>query len=337
MKLLYVVANSEYFLSHRLSLCRHAQASGFNVAVATTKFSEKNKSKIADIETYLVRFKRGSLSPFVEIKTILDLLAVFKKIRPSLIHNVALKPALYGAVKLALKFILNHSSVRVLVQNQQDFESCKIMLPKSELYFVPGSGVDTKTFYPVVRQGIFTFTLVARMLWSKGIREFVKAAEIFVKNNPSAEVRFLLVGDPDPENPESIPLAILKKWHQESVVEWLGHEDNVQHVYAQTHVAVLPSYREGLPKSLLEAMACGLPIITTDAIGCGDIVHESNGIKVPVKNVEDLQKAFKKCFFDKKRCEKMGDQGRDQAEKIYSSDIINRQIINIYNKILRKI
>ena len=371
MKLLYVVAKSEYFLSHRFFLCLQAQSSGFDVAVATTEFLKKNKSKIADINSLLVRFKRGSLNHFIEIRTIFDLLIAFRKFRPSLVHNVALKPALYGAaiarfcgipsvnavngfgyiftsrhikarflrpfVKCALKFILNHSSVTVLVQNQQDFESCKRLLPKSELYLVLGSGVDAKTFYPVVSQGIFTFTLVARMLWSKGVGEFVEAAENFVKNNPSVKVRFLLVGDPDPENPESIPLAILKKWHQEGVVEWLGYEDNIQHVYAQTHVAVLPSYREGLPKSLIEAMACGLPIITTDAIGCGDIVHDGNGIKVPVQNVVALEKAFEKCFFDKKLCEKMGRQGRKESETVYASDVVNRQIIEIYTKILQKI
>ena len=370
MRLLYVVAKAEYFLSHRLALCRQTQASGFNVAVATTEFPKKDIHKVAGIDTFPVEFKRGSLNPFVEIKTIIHLLAAFKKFRPSIMHNVALKPALYGAaiarfynipsvsaingfgyiftsrqlkarllrpfVKLTLKFILNHSSVSVLVQNQQDFLDCKALLPKSDLHFVPGSGVDTKTFHRVTKQGAFTFTLVARMLWSKGVGEFVEAAKNFVANNPSKKVRFLLVGSPDPENPESIPLTILEKWHKEGAVEWLGHVDDIQNIYAQSHVAVLPSYREGLPKSLLEAMACELPIITTDAVGCGDIVHKGNGIKVPIKNLNKLEKAFERCFADQKACEKMGQQGRNEVEKMYCIDIINRKIINIYNKILHK-
>jgi len=370
MKLLYVVAKAEYFLSHRLALCRQAQSSGFNVAVATTDFPKKDIHKIAGIDTFPVEFRRGSLNPFVEIKTIIHLLAAFKKFRPSIVHNVALKPALYGAaiarfynipsvsaingfgyiftsrhlkarllrpfVKLALKFIINHSSATVLVQNQQYFLDCKALLPKSDLHYVPGSGVNTKTFYQVAKQGVFTFTLVARMLWSKGVGEFVGAAKNFVANNSSKKVRFLLVGSPDPENPESIPLTVLEKWHKEGAVEWLGHVDDIQNIYAQTHVAVLPSYREGLPKSLLEAMACELPIITTDAVGCGDIVNKGNGIKVPIKNLIELEKAFETCFADQKACEKMGLQGRKEIEKTYCIEIINREIINIYNKILHK-
>ncbi len=371
MRLLYVVANAEYFLSHRLALAKAAQALGFDVAVATTQFKENDYIQIGRIKSFLVKFKRGSLNPFVELKTVFSLLRVFREFKPSLVHNVALKPALYGTmiariykvpsvnaingfgyiftsyhlrarllrpfVKYALKLILNHSHVSVIVQNQQDYLTCKALLPKSNLYFVPGSGVDTKIFYPALNKGakIFTFTLVARMLWTKGVKEFVEAAKEFVKNNPSQKVRFLLIGSPDLENPESIPLAILEKWNEEGIVEWLGHVDNVQKIYAQTHVAVLPSYREGLPKSLLEAMACGLPIITTDAIGCDEIVNEGNGIKVPTKNIESLKEAFEKCISNKPMCKLMGNRGREQAENLYSSDIINLKITNIYNKILK--
>lgn len=371
MKLLYVVARAEYFLSHRLALAEAAQILGFDVGVATTQFQENDRLKIGQIKNFLVNFKRGSLNLFVELKTIFSLFKVFREFKPLLVHNVALKPALYGAIiarfhripsvnalngfgyiftshhlkarllrpliESALKLVLNHSSVSVIVQNQQDYLTCKVLLPKSNLYFVPGSGVDINAFYPVIdgNEKIFTFTLVARMLWTKGVNEFVEAAKEFLKDNPSQKVRFLLVGSPDLENPESIPLAVLEKWNEEGVVEWLGHVDDIQKIYAQTHVAVLPSYREGLPKSLLEAMACGLPIITTDAVGCGQIVNEGNGIKVPAKNVGDLKKAFEKCVVNKPACKLMGDKGREQAENLYSSDIINLKITNIYNQILK--
>lgn len=368
MKLLYVVARAEYFLSHRLDLAKEARGAGYAVAVASTPFHPKDHLKIVDIETFSIRFKRGGINPFAELKTIFDLIKVFKKNQPALVHNVALKPALYGAaiarfykiptinsingfgyiftshhrkarilrpfIKIALRLILDHERAGVIVQNQDDYLECKSLLSKCKLSLIAGSGVDIKTFYPVPYQGIFTFTLVARMLWSKGVGEFVEAAQLFIKNNPHKKVRFLIVGSNDSENPESIPLDVLQKWHNHGIIEWLDHHDDIQHIYAQTHVAVLPSYREGLPKSLLEAMACGLPIISTDAVGCRDLVDNTNGIKVPLKNIQALANAFERCVADSQMCEAMGKKARIKAESMYSIDTINRQVIGVYNRIL---
>lgn len=371
MRLLYVVAKAEYFLSHRLALAKAAQDSGFDVAVATTRFEKNNIKKILGIRSFLVEFKRGSLSIFNELKTFYSLYKRFDEFKPTLVHNVALKPSLYGAaiarvkgvpsinsingfgyiftsthlkarllrpiVEMAIKLILNNSTICVIVQNNDDYQLCKKILPQSKVFLVKGSGVELDVFYPVNRDGvkIFTFTLVSRMLWTKGVGEFVEAARRFRDIYPKQKVRFLLVGAPDPENPETISEAVLKEWSQQGVVEWLGHMDDVQRVYAETNVAVLPSYREGLPKSLLEAMACGLPIITTDAIGCCEIVRKENGIKIPVKSVEGLISAFDYCIKNKNVCELMGNKGKEFVEKFYSVDIINSKIIDIYNQNLK--
>jgi glycosyltransferase involved in cell wall biosynthesis len=367
MKLLYVVARAEYFLSHRYDLAKAAQNSGFEVAVATTNFSQTDLPKLNGIANFLVRFKRGSLSPFTELKTIFDLLKIFKIFLPNLVHNVSLKPALYGAalarfyglpsvnsingfgyiftsnqlkarvlrpfIRLALKLILNHQSVTVIVQNSEDYNDCLALLPKCNLQLIAGSGVDIQTFQPQFNSGIFTFTLVARMLWSKGVEEFVEAAQSFRENNLSEKVRFWLVGSPDSENPESIPIEVLQGWHKDGVIEWHQHTNDIQSIYAQTNVAVLPSYREGMPKSLLEAMACGLPIITTNARGCGDLVRE-NGLKVPVKDAVAVFTAMQKCYIAPQLCKTMGAQSRIDAERLYSLDIINREVIGSYIKIL---
>ena len=117
------------------------------------------------------------------------------------------------------------------------------------------------------------------------------------------------------------------------MVEWQEHTEDIQNIYAQSHVAVLPSYREGMPKSLLEAMACGLPIVTSDARGCADIVREGNGIKVPVKNVKALTEAFEKCFSDMDACKIMGKEGRADAQKLYCINAINGQVIKLYETI----
>ena len=369
MNLLYVVAKAEYFLSHRLDLAKSAKNSGFNVAVATTNFSKTDYQKLNGlIRPSFVRFKRGSLNPFTEFKTIFDLVKVFKTFRPQLVHNVALKPALYGAaiarfyrlrsvnsingfgyvftsdqlvarvlrpfVKLALQLILNHKSVSVIVQNTGDYNDCRVLLPKCNLHLIAGSGVDTKAFYPRPHDGIFTFTLVARMLWSKGVGEFVDAAKAFRAKNPNHKVRFLLVGSPDVENPESIPVAILQKWTLEKTIEWHEHTNDIQAIYAQTNVAVLPSYREGMPKSLLEAMAYGLPIITTNARGCDDLVRDKiNGLKVSVRDVDALCAAMQKCYLDPKFCSDMGARGRADVENLYCSDIINCEVIRVYTQL----
>ena len=202
------------------------------------------------------------------------------------------------------------------------------------MHLIAGSGVDIEKFYPKHYDGIFTFTLVARMLWSKGVGEFVEAAREFKKWNENA--RFLLVGSPDAQNPESIPSDVLRQWSVENVVEWREHTDDVRSVYAETNVAVLPSYREGMPKSLLEAMACGLPIITTNARGCDDLVHDlSNGLKVPVKSVDALLLAMKKCYLDQGLCCEMGSRGRRDVKNLYSLNIINSKVVQIYTEILR--
>jgi hypothetical protein len=213
MRILYVVARAEYFLSHRLSLAHAAKATGFTVAVATTNFSQAGRAKLSGITDFFVRFKRGSLNPFIEFKTIIDLVKSFKKFRPNLLHNIALKPVLYGAavarfygvpsvnsingfgyiftsnqlkarflklfIRVAFRFILNHKSITVIVQNSKDYSDCLKLLPKCTLHLIAGSGVDTQIFYPQPYQGVFTFTLVARMLWSKGVGEFIDAAKMF--------------------------------------------------------------------------------------------------------------------------------------------------------------
>ncbi len=372
MKLLYVVARAEYFVSHRLDLAHATMKSGFEVAVATTNFSQTDSEKLNGIHNFLVGFKRGSLSPFTEIKTIFDLFKIFKNYRPNFVHNIGLKPALYCAalarlygvssinsingfgyiftsnqlkarvlkpfVSFALRLALNHSDVTVIVQNSDDYNDCSLLLPKCNLHLVAGSGVDVNAFLPRPYKGVFTFTLVARMLWSKGVKEFVEAARLFKNDNPNANVRFLLVGSPDSENPETVPYGVLQNWCNEKIVEWYEHTDDIASVYGSTSVAVLPSYREGMPKSLLEAMACGLPVVTTFSRGCDDLVQDGvNGFKVPVKDSVALFKAMQKCYLDTSICHVMGGNGRQKAENVYSMNIINRQIIDIYIKISRKL
>ena len=224
------------------------------------------------------------------------------------------------------------------MQNADDYRDCLKLLPKCNLHLVAGSGVDVQDFSPSIYQGIFTFTLVARMLWSKGVGEFVEAAKLFKMHNPNAKVRFLLVGSPDYENPESVPEFNLNNWHDDKIIEWVEHTDNISSIYGETSVAVLPSYREGMPKSLLEAMACGLPVITTNARGCNDLVQDGlNGLKVPVRDIGGLYNAMQRCYNEQGICDSMGRNARNKAVSVYSTEIINNLILNIYGGVFNKI
>jgi glycosyltransferase involved in cell wall biosynthesis len=362
MKLFYVVAKAEYFLSHRLELANFVKNNGCKVAVASTVFGNKLKG----IKNFEVPFKRGSINIFCELRSLWILCKIIHFYKPDLIHNVALKPVLYGGflarifqipsvnsingfgyiftsnqmkakilkplISLFLRIILNHSKATIIVQNQDDFADCEKLLPKSCVKLVPGSGVNTDCFYPHASkfEAPITFVLVARMLWSKGIQEYVSAAEKVKQQYP--DTQFLLVGEPDLENPESITHDVLNSWHNQGVVEWLGHQSDVKSIYDVAHVAVLPSYREGMPKALLEAMSCGLPIITTDTRGCRDLFCD-NGYLVPVKNTDELSKVMIDFISNPHLHENMRANSLQAVTHIYETKKINQQIFEIYNSV----
>jgi glycosyltransferase involved in cell wall biosynthesis len=364
MRLLYVVAKAEYFISHRLDLANFAKNNGYEVAVSSTIFTEKLKG----IKSFEVPFKRGGINVLYELRVLWALFKIIYNYKPALIHNVALKPALYGGflarvfqipsvnsingfgyiftskqmkakilkplISLFLRIVLNHSKATIIVQNQDDFADCAKLLPKALVKRVPGSGVNTNYFYPNVAKLLkpLTFVLAARMLWSKGVQEYVDAAEKVKQQFP--DTRFLLVGDPDLENPESITYGVLKAWNNQGLVEWLGYQIDMKSIYDIAHVAVLPSYREGMPKALLEAMACGLPIITTDTRGCRDLFCE-NGYLVPVKNTEALVKAMVAFINSSDLHENMAANSLQAVRQFHEVQKINRKIFEIYCLILK--
>ena len=179
---------------------------------------------------------------------------------------------------------------------------------------------------------IVIVTLVARMIEDKGIYEFVAAAKKIRKKNTN--VRFLLVGDVDKQNPSSLNKKTLIFWNKRKIIEWLGWVDNVNEVLEQTDVLCLPSYREGLPKALLEGAAKGLPIVTTDTVGCRDVVEDGlNGFLVPVRNIDQLALKIEELVKDNLLREKMGKESFKLAKNKFSEEIINTQTLEIYNEL----
>jgi glycosyltransferase involved in cell wall biosynthesis len=367
LKLLFVVTEDWYFVSHRLPLAVAAQAAGFEVAVATREGRQADVVRRAGIRLIPFELSRRGGNPLREV---LALWRLYRREQPDLVHHVALKPVMLGAlaawlagvaaqvnavaglgwlftsssgiVRLArpvlrrmLAQLLNQSQSLTIVQNPED----RALLARSgvaatRLRLIRGAGVDVQIFHPVVPPPApVCIALVARMLWDKGVGEFVKAAQRLTEAGVNA--RFILVGDPDPANPASVPAAILRGWHGQHGVEWWGRREDMPAVMQSMHIACLPSfYGEGLPKSLLEAAACGLPIITSDAPGCREIVQEGvNGLLVPVRDVDALVVALRKLIDDPGLRLRMGEQSRLLVETAFSLELVLAQTLAVYREL----
>ena len=242
-------------------------------------------------------------------------------------------------LKILFKFFINsHNGInkrnKVIFENYDDlnyFVKLGALDPKNACV-IQGAGVKIKQNYkPQKSKKILTIALVARMLKDKGINEFVEAARII--NREKKLGNFLLVGDIDSGNPSSLKRQTLAKWNKDKVIEWVGWIDNVGDILKRTDILCLPSYREGLPKALIEGAAYGLPIVTTDTVGCKDVVEDGvNGFLVPIKNVEQLSERILKLIQNKNLRDRMGLESFKIASSKFSSTIINSQTLDVYNE-----
>ncbi len=366
MKLLYIVTEDWYFVSHRLQLAVAAQAAGFDVAVATCKGQQADEICGAGIRLIPFTLSRRGGNPLREV---MALWRLYRDEQPDLVHHVALKPVMLGALAARLArvpaqvnavaglgwlFISSSGVVRLvrptllwilvrllnrqcsltIVQNPEDkaLLECSGM-SSQRLRLIRGVGVDVQGFYPVMPPpGPVCIVLVARMLWDKGVGEFVEAARQLAEEGVNA--RFVLVGAPDPANPASVPESTLRSWHGKQGVEWWGRREDMLAVLQGAHIACLPSYREGLPKSLLEAAACGLPIVTTDAPGCREVVRDGvNGLLVPVRDAAALATALKKLIDGAALRRRMGEQSRLRAETEFGLETVIAQTLAVYREV----
>lgn len=177
--------------------------------------------------------------------------------------------------------------------------------------------------------------LASRMLWDKGVGEFVEAAQRLRFTHP--QVRFVLVGAPDPGNPASVPEGRLRSWAAEGTVEWWGHREDMAAVLAQASVVVLPSYGEGLPKVLLEAAACGRPLVGSDAPGCREIVRDRlNGLLVPPRRVEELEHAIARLIDTPEWRRRLGAAGRELVVREFAEEIVVQKTFEVYRELLNQ-
>mgnify|MGYP003951063221 CR=1 FL=1 len=369
MKLFIVVSEDWSFFSHRLSLALSAINNGFDVTVLTRvdKFDKKFKEK--GINVINVNFKRSLKTPLTDFFNLIRLINIFRKEKPDIIHNVALKTILLGSIAglfsrdslivnafTGLGYVFSSDQLRARIirifiipifqliirrknywcifQNPDDMNLFnQLGISKAErTVLIRGSGVDINEFSKKPDKNSTPVVMLAsRMLWDKGIGEFVEVAKRMRRNN--VEVKFVLVGAADTNNPMSIPSSTLNKWNRENYIDWKGHHNNMPEALSSASIICLPSYREGLPKVLLEAAAISRPLIATNVPGCREIVRDGyNGILVNLKDTDSLYNAIKSLVVDDKMRKKMGNNSRELVESEFSSEIINSQTLKLYER-----
>ena len=316
--------------------------------------------------------RRRGRNPWQEFRVIAQLVRIYRTERPDIVHHVAIKPVLYGSVaaslthvratvnalaglgyvfsssqrkarmlrplvKLAYHFLLNRANSRTIIQNPEDRHllTTAAFLSPEKTVLIRGSGVDVSFFAPAPEpHDIPVIVMACRMLWDKGAREFVQAARLVHEAGISA--RFVLVGKSDTENPMAVPVSQLAEWQQQGDVEWWGHREDMHRVFALSHIACLPTfYGEGLPKVLIEAAACGRPIVATDVPGCREIVrHGENGLLVPARDPGALAEALKQLILDPALRQRMGRRGREIAEAEFSEARVAHETLAVYRSLL---
>jgi len=370
-KILYLVSEDWYFVSHRLPMARAAQSAGYEVHVATRVDTCGDDIQREGFRLHPIHWRRGNMNPFRLLAAALETRRVYRRINPDLAHHVALVPTLIGSLaalglpvvrlnalaglgfaftsetvkaravrplaSLLLGWLLKRPHAAVLVQNPDDYAVVvKLGVPKDNITLIPGSGVDTELLTPLPEPtGPFTIAFVGRLLDDKGVRILVRAHELLAERG--LMVRTLLAGEPDPSNPASIADHVLADWHRVPNLQLLGHVEDIRSIWAQAHAAILPSRREGLPKSLLEAAACGRPLIATDVPGCREIARDNvNALLVPPDDAEALANAIEALLKDPSLRARFGSASRKIAASEYSSERVAAEITRLYSRLLQQ-
>lgn len=371
--LLFVVTEDWFFCLHRLSLAVAAKRAGFEVSVATRVAEHGAVIESAGLRLIPLRLSRRSRNPLTEARLIADLVGLYRRERPDIVHHVAMKPVIYGSlaarltgrravinaltglgflftsdrlsarllrplVEAAFRGLLNAPICRTIVENPDDLRQLTDdgVVEPERIRLIRGSGVDLAKFSPSPEpEGPPLVVLPARMLWDKGVGEFVEAARRL--SEEGVQARFALVGQRDAENPSAIAEAQLREWESSGVVEYWGFRSDMPKVFAQCHIVCLPSYREGLPVSLLEAAACTRAIVTTDVPGCREAVrHEENGLLVRRGDSAALADALRRLIGDPALRRTMGTRGRARAEAEFSLESVIAQTLSLYREMLAR-
>jgi glycosyltransferase involved in cell wall biosynthesis len=366
MAKILLFANTDWYLyNFRLSLAKELRAHGHEVILLSAPGPFEPLLQQSGFRWVPFPLSRQGINPFYELRTLWRLTGLYHQLAPDIVHHFTIKPVLYGSTAahilripgiinsitgLGHLFIdpepitrllrrlaswlyrINLRGTEVIFENPEDrriFIDWRFIKPEQG-HLILGTGVDVERFRPTARENNPPIVLFSsRMLVTKGVLEYVEAIRILKAKGINA--RFALAGNADPGNPASIPDEQIEAWKQSDLVEWWGWQSDMPAALAQTDIFCLPSYREGVPNALLEATACGLPIVTTDTPGCRDVVTNGvNGLLVPVKNAQAIADALEILILDPELRRRMGSAGREVAVN-FSNIKINRETLAVYN------
>ncbi|WP_438436804.1 glycosyltransferase family 4 protein [Kluyvera sichuanensis] len=371
-KITFIINNVDFLLSHRLQVVLGAQSEGFQVHVIAPNASHNAELERYNIIGHNVILSRGGNNPFFDLATLFQLVKLLKLIKPDLVHLVTIKPTLYGGIASRIAKVpcvvaavsglgtvfmskgimsnirrkivtmlycsaLKHKRIKVIFQNPDDqqlfIDSGVTDVTNSCL--IRGSGVDLEKFpfYPEKISGN-TVVMASRLLKDKGIYEYIEAARLLKKREVNVAMK--IIGSTDPCNPTSVTEGELKRWESEGIIEVCGFRRDIAEQYANANVVCLPSYREGLPKCLVEAAACGRAVVTTDVPGCRDAIEaQITGLLVSVRDAESLADAIEFLLNNPEKRIQMGKSGRLLAENEFSIGYIVDQHLSIYRELMQ--
>lgn len=370
-------ANTDWYLyNFRRSLAVALREKGHEILLVSPPGPYGEKLQSLGFRWIAAPMERTSLNPLRELALLSWLWRLMRKERPDVVHSFTIKCAVYGGLvgrlvkagrvnavtgmgyvfispslkaqllrpllRLLMRAALGGDRASLILQNADDvqlFERARL-IPLEQIRLVRSSGVDCSRFLPPNDErapdgGPLRIVLAARMLWDKGVGEFVDAARLL--KSEGRQLRFVLAGVPDPGNPAAIAEETLLGWQAEGLVEWLGHVADMPTLLAEADIVVLPSYREGLPKSLIEAAACARPLITTDVPGCREVVtHGVDGLLVPVRDGEALAKAIARLQDAPALARRLGEAARERALAEFDERVVIEQTLAAYYEIVNE-
>lgn len=373
MKFLLFANTDWYLLNFRQSLARALREAGHEVLLISPPGPYGEKLRELGYRWEPVPMARRSLNPLRELALVKWLRRLIEREQVDLVHGFTIKPAIYGSIAARLagvparvnavagmgyvftssapralmlrpvirrlfRYALDGDGARLILQNPDDvamFSRARLVHPE-KVRLIPGSGVDCSRFAPTKGdRGLARFRVVlpARLLWDKGLAEYVAASRLLrARGTP---VDFFLAGDPDPGNPASVPEHVVRGWVDDGLVQWLGHVTDMPALFHSVDAVVLPSYREGLPKGLIEAAACALPLVTTDVPGCREVVsHEQDGLLVPMKNAQALADAIARMQADPALCRRLGNAARRKALAQFDERSVIERTLGVYRELI---
>jgi glycosyltransferase involved in cell wall biosynthesis len=352
-------------------MARAARDAGFDVHVAASVGSYAETIRAERFTLHAMPFRRGGLSPFGAIGSILALRRIKRELSPAIVHHVGMQICVLGGISslgmttpqinamtglgyaftsttakalflrvviaIALRFLLNRDHAIFLVQNPDDRAALETVgIDPRRLVLIPGSGVDTEKLTPMLEpDGPITVGFAGRLLIAKGIRALVAAHRLLRANG--MDIRLLIAGDPDAANPDSVRLEEAQQWNREPGITWLGHVEDIAILWRRCHIATLPSHREGLPKSLLEAAACGRPLIAADAPGCREIViNDRTGLLAPVEDAPALADVIGKLAISRELRMRYGAAARQLVVEKMSAHSVGAATVALYEEQLQR-